>query len=296
MPRKDTPRDDGVESAFTYDPFAVLDQEEEELQDQEEEDSEEEASAETTEEEGDEEEEEASSEEEKEPEKPAAKSPTQEDINEAVLQGLRNIQSSITSGKKEPAQPTDEVPSYAFQMDPRVIQALRGEDEGLAGQALAHVIDQIGQVVHRRVRDEYREHTSRAVQDYYSSQVRRDREQTTIETDFYGKYPKFNTPAGRSIVQAATQDLVRSGRIKEWSPSARDLIGETAEAYLKQLVPEGQNQQTVLGEQKKQGSDGKKTPGKRRPGGRQTKPGARSEPNRPAKLADEVSDTLFGRD
>jgi len=139
----------------------------------------------------------------------------------------------------EPVDPLRAVPDYNMQIPVQLVQQFNDPDDNVRAAALSATISAVAKTVHNQVltqmhanldalRGEIPQMTTRMVTERQEGEA--------ANRDFYGKYPAYNTPVLRPLVQMAVlhvgqanPQLAQNG----WTPEFRDKVGE----YLQQNVP-----------------------------------------------------------
>lgn len=223
---------------------------------------------------------------------PVATPPVVDPTARAIQEQTELLRKQMALQQPAAGTPEEEaVPSYMFNLNDELVNAIRSENPAHTKQALTHIINQIGTIVHKNVRDEYRGFVGTAVQDYVQRHAQTQRVQSEVETDFYGKYPEMNTASGRLAVSAAADEVLKEpGNAGTWSEVIRDKIAARAKEnarILAGLPAGGQTPAPAVVPAQNTLKSRPKPPA-------QTTPTTRPAAQRPEGQADDVADTLFG--
>lgn len=207
-----------------------------------------------------------------------------EEQNRLVKQ--TNAQAAATQHQQQQAPKEDPIPSYEFAVEDALVNAIRGENPEHAKAAVAHLIKEIGTVVHRNVREEYRNYYNVAVKGYVNAQIKTQANENQIERDFFGAHPDLATSQGRQLVVTAAQQVLAEEKYNGWTAETRDEIARRARAFAATIAdPGGQSTAPAAAQQKQ---NGKKKQVK------QATPTTRPAAAIPDGQENDVVDTLFG--
>jgi len=151
---------------------------------------------------------------------------------------------TIAQPKVETAKPEapkeEELPSYQFAINPKLVQALASEDDNERAQATSVLVGALGQHIHRNIRQEYDAKLANVVQQMQQQLVPQAVNQMTLtqqgqqlQNDFYTKYPELNNPVLRQVVHAESMKMLQEGKFTgQWTPEFRDALGTRVKTTL----------------------------------------------------------------
>lgn len=172
---------------------------------------------------------------------PPAPSPETLALREVIETLKRTSQPKAGSDAAQPQAPDPlrDVPAYQFNLPPQVLNGLAHEDPAVRGQTLSAVISAVGRTIHQQVLNQVHANLDalrQTIPEAVYGTVSETEMQRTVNTDFYGKYPQYNTPMMRPLVQMALVQVAKANpalAANGWTPELRDAVG----AYLQQQVP-----------------------------------------------------------
>ena len=149
---------------------------------------------------------------------------------EEMQKTLEEMKKTREEPKKETKQQVDDIPSYLFDIPDQVVSMLGSEDPGEAKKGAAFLIASAGRSIHQSIRKEIVEKFAPAFQKIMLQQVfgslQQKDTQNSVRTDFYGKFPQYDKPELRPVVQEAAKALAKEMGVKQYGPEFRDALGE----------------------------------------------------------------------
>lgn len=166
-----------------------------------------------------------------------------------VLRTLAETQRTVmelVARQQTPAAPTTptaptqpEVPQYEFNLTDDMDKLLLSEDPTDRRRALLMMAQGVAQSVHRRVREEYRQHFTDAIGKYektFNGRLSAIGSAQRIYNDFYGTYPQLQKEELLPVVQAVTGQVTKEMG-NSWSPQIRDEIARRVFTVLTSVQP-----------------------------------------------------------
>lgn len=167
----------------------------------------------------------------------------------ALLQQQTQQQQVQATQQSEPTEAdiiADLVNQYAENINPALLEALRGDDPVKANQALSAVLAASNARVHYNLAAQVRDYMTNAltqqVPNYVQNEVQQSQQNQAVHNDFYGAHPDLNHPAVKPMVlRAAQQIMTQPGNPYggQWSAAARDATAQAVRGELARFTQPG---------------------------------------------------------
>jgi hypothetical protein len=164
------------------------------------------------------------------------------------VDGLREAITQLAGAGKPaeaappPPNPLTDIPSYDIKLPDQLVEAMNSPDPAIRSQSLNAVISATMKTVHQQVYNQMKANIDAVVQyvpQMIEQHIQNSQTRQSVTTDFYGKYPQFDTPLLRPVVQLAFVEVIKAkpelAKAGKWTPELREAVGD----YLKQHVPLG---------------------------------------------------------
>ncbi len=152
-------------------------------------------------------------------------------ILNAVLSAPQPTQAG--QGGEQPNQPQDpltSVPGYEYNIPDQLVAAMASEDPGERKKATAMLVKGVAQGVHQTITTAVRGELQRlqqALPAMIAQYMQHSQISSTVESDFYGKFPNLKHDQLRPLVARVTGEIMQREKLQAWSPELRDRVGNT---------------------------------------------------------------------
>lgn len=143
----------------------------------------------------------------------------------------------------KPAEEEIPVPSYAFKINDKLMEALYAEAPETRAIALSQLLQANNQTVHRMVMKQAQEYVQNTLQSVIpqivesaAGGVHLQAEQRQVAQDFFGKYPELGNPALKPVVLNIAQEMINAKDFKGWTPEFRDTLATRVKNTLSQVT------------------------------------------------------------
>lgn len=146
-----------------------------------------------------------------------------------VLQGKLETKEPEKPKEEEKTPEAEPVPSYAFQIPDKMVEAFASEDPEERRAAIGALVQGVSQSIHKTLRVEFQQKLQAEVGQVLPqvmNVLQYQNQAKTINSDFYGKYPVLNTPEFHDIVSQTSREYMQANNVSKWSAEVRDKIAE----------------------------------------------------------------------
>ena len=158
----------------------------------------------------------------------------------ALRDELETLRAQVAANAPKPAPqapPEVQLPEYNFTLPKEMVDLLGSEDPAQRSQGLQAFARGIARGTHHQVVTEMRKELASVLPMLIAQNVTGHSERQKIRSDFYGKYPEFDSDDLRPMVDNVARQVAKETGAKGWTPDLRDKIALRMRAIAQGIIP-----------------------------------------------------------